>query len=214
VVPGQTATSGAPNPQQLNRYSYVANNPLTTNDPSGHDDEIGLEINGEAGGGTAGGSGGGVGYGGGSSGSGGGEGGGASEPIVPPASEPPATTQMGPEGGIVEADVGKSVESRARFEVTENGVAIPTSKTELKQGFENAGFDSYSNQRTAESGTNYVDPQTGKIYRVMDGSEQNPPRLMTHAPAGNPMMPDGTKIPSGVTGKEAVRNVTHFRLEP
>jgi RHS repeat-associated protein len=36
VVPGQTATSGAPNPQQLNRYNYVANNPLTSNDPSGH----------------------------------------------------------------------------------------------------------------------------------------------------------------------------------
>jgi len=36
VVPGQTATSGAPNPQQLNRYSYVTNNPLTYNDPSGH----------------------------------------------------------------------------------------------------------------------------------------------------------------------------------
>ena len=35
VVPGQTATTGTPNPQQLNRYSYVGNNPLTYNDPSG-----------------------------------------------------------------------------------------------------------------------------------------------------------------------------------
>jgi len=37
IVPGQTATSGAPNPQQLNRYSYVVNNPLTYTDPTGHD---------------------------------------------------------------------------------------------------------------------------------------------------------------------------------
>jgi len=68
IVPGQTATSGTPNPQQLNRYSYVANNPLTTNDPSGHDDEMGSEINGAAGGGTAGGSSSGSGTGSGSSG--------------------------------------------------------------------------------------------------------------------------------------------------
>ena len=36
IVPGQTATSGAPNPQQLNRYSYGLNNPVKNTDPTGH----------------------------------------------------------------------------------------------------------------------------------------------------------------------------------
>lgn len=36
IVPGQTATAGPPNPQDLNRYSYVTNNPLNHADPTGH----------------------------------------------------------------------------------------------------------------------------------------------------------------------------------
>jgi RHS repeat-associated protein len=93
VVPGQTATMGTPNPQQLNRYSYVANNPLTTNDPSGHCGEGGVQM-----------SSGGVCEGGPSEGMGGGGGGGGpaepiAEPIVEPVEAVPPTTQMGPEGG-------------------------------------------------------------------------------------------------------------------
>jgi len=92
VVPGQTATTGTPNPQQLNRYSYVANNPLTYNDPTGHVNKSGESPDGPMGGtGT------------------GGDGTapqGPIDPVVEPVVEPivepveaaPPTTQMGPEG--------------------------------------------------------------------------------------------------------------------
>jgi RHS repeat-associated protein len=36
IVPGQSDTAGTANPQDLNRYSYVDNNPLKNTDPSGH----------------------------------------------------------------------------------------------------------------------------------------------------------------------------------
>jgi RHS repeat-associated protein len=37
IVPGQDSKTGTANPQNLNHYSYVGNNPLTRTDPSGHD---------------------------------------------------------------------------------------------------------------------------------------------------------------------------------
>ncbi len=37
IIPGQDDKTGTPNPQNLNRYSYVGNNPLTRTDPTGHD---------------------------------------------------------------------------------------------------------------------------------------------------------------------------------
>ena len=104
---------------------------------------------------------------------------------------------------------------RADFEVFPSGIAIPTSKARLERGFQEAGFVSYLNRRTAEVGCNYVDPQNGNIYRVMAGSAQHRPRLITHSPRpGNPpRLPDGTAIPGTVLGQHAVRDLTHFYLE-
>ena len=102
---------------------------------------------------------------------------------------------------------------RATFEVGPHGTAIPTSQERLEQGFQKAGFRSYPNTRIAEPGMNYVDSQSSNIYRIMDGSSYHPPRLMTHAPAGNPLTPYGATIPSGVKGRN-VRAITHFPLEP
>jgi len=109
--------------------------------------------------------------------------------------------------------VHNSCAPRARFEVTPDGTAIPTSKAELEQGFQDGGFNSYPNTRITEPGTNYVDPANGNIYRVMDGAGSNGPRLMTHAPAGNPLLPSGANLP-GNLGKAGIRNLTHFPLEP
>ena len=36
IIPGQSDTAGTANPQNLNRYSYVNNNPVNRTDPSGH----------------------------------------------------------------------------------------------------------------------------------------------------------------------------------
>jgi hypothetical protein len=103
--------------------------------------------------------------------------------------------------------------------VTPNGVSIPTSRGRLEGGFQDAGFGSYPNQRTAESGTIYVDPRTGNKYRVMEGqatSGQDGPRLQTHAAAGNPLSLDGSPIPNNVMsqGKTAIRDATHLELKP
>ncbi len=104
---------------------------------------------------------------------------------------------------------------RADFEVFPSGIVLPTSKARLERGFQEAGFVSYPNRRTGEVGCNYVDPQNGNIYRIMAGSAQHRPRLITHSPRpGNPpRLPDGTAIPGNVLGQHAVRDLTHFYLE-
>jgi len=105
---------------------------------------------------------------------------------------------------------------RADFEVFPSGIAIPTNKVRLERGFQDVGFVFYRNRRTAEAGCNYVDPQNGTSYRIMAGSAQHRPRLITHSPRpGNPpRLPDGTAIPGNVLGQHAVRDLTHFYLEP
>ncbi len=104
--------------------------------------------------------------------------------------------------------------TRARFEVGPNGIAVPTSKAELIEGLQNAGFKSYPNVRTIENGINFVNPSNGNVYRIMDGSRFNPPRLITHSGIGRgPIAPWGGPIPSGLRGS-SVRGIVHFLLEP
>jgi RHS repeat-associated protein len=117
------------------------------------------------------------------------------------------------EGAPPSIPSGTAGAGRADFEVTSGGTAIPTSRTTLEQGFNDAGFNSYPNARTAEPGTIYQDSNNGNLYRVMQGSGGNPPRLMTHAPGGNPLLPSGDNIPPGLT-RNQIRDLTHFLLEP
>jgi RHS repeat-associated protein len=36
IIPGQSDGAGTANPQNLNRHSYVTNNPVNRTDPTGH----------------------------------------------------------------------------------------------------------------------------------------------------------------------------------
>jgi hypothetical protein len=109
----------------------------------------------------------------------------------------------------------RPVNSPSAIIVYENGVGIPKDRSVLEAGFQRAGFESYPSTRTSEAGTNYVDPESGVIYRIMYGyGEYNKPRLITHHPnGGNVIMPNGQNIPSSVHGKQAVREVTHFMFD-
>jgi RHS repeat-associated protein len=87
IIPGQSYRTGASNPQNLNRYSYVGNNPVNRTDPTGHVDERGS--GGAEGGGYGGGCVGSCGGGGGGEGGRGGGGGGRGAAGATISSTPP-----------------------------------------------------------------------------------------------------------------------------
>ena len=145
-MPGQTDKSGTANPQSLNRYSYVNNNPLTSNDPSGQCQSNPEDMSGEGAEACAEAIGEAV----------GGEGGkppecyrcNTSEYDTPGArvecytggecgspmdapNQSAAAQARAEEAG--EAGPAETNPSGARFEVTESGVAIPTDPEELHQ---------------------------------------------------------------------------------
>jgi RHS repeat-associated protein len=124
VVPGQSYRAGAANPQQLNRYSYVDNNPLTYNDPTGHSSAC-PECTAGAGAGPG-------------EDFEGGPGGGVSEPAVAPEAESIAQPVAEPVAGkplyepmqspAAQAkgeEAGMPAERAPDFVVTENGDVIP-----------------------------------------------------------------------------------------
>jgi hypothetical protein len=106
---------------------------------------------------------------------------------------------------------GAVVVAEADYVVYDSGAAIPMSQDTLENGSKDARYSSYPNAQTKEPATIYVDPDSGKKYRVKYGSTQNRLRLVTHAPTGNALMPDGSNVPGNVK-RPAVKDLTHFLL--
>ncbi|MCA1195768.1 DUF6531 domain-containing protein [Saccharopolyspora sp. 6V] len=102
----------------------------------------------------------------------------------------------------------------ADFVVGGNGTAIPTSRSRMESGFQDAGF---SSQPTQSPGTQYTMPD-GSLVRVMDASGQAPERASFTNANGGPV--DGTtgkpvQPPPGLTkGQRAayIRERTHVEL--
>lgn len=105
---------------------------------------------------------------------------------------------------------------RADFIASADGVVIPTSRSRLEGGFNDAGFPAAPTDRP---GTGYTLPDGSKV-RVMDPSGQAPARASftnanngpVDAFTGKPIQP-----PSGLTGPERkayVRERSHVELDP
>ena len=193
-LPGSTSA-----PVTANAYVYGGANPLLRIDPSGlRQIEAAADIDPSAPGGCPSGAGGSCG--------GGGGGGGGGKPA------PDIGLFL---RGLWDSTIGRAftrsrVWGGADFVSYPSGVNIPTSRAQLEGGLRETTVH-YPNQRTSESGMNYQ-TSSGLTHRVMAGNEANYARLITsNTKGGNPMMPDGSNIPNGLT-REQIREVVHFLL--
>jgi RHS repeat-associated protein len=115
--------------------------------------------------------------------------------------------------GIIEPFEARSyVYGEADFVVYRSGVAIPTSRAQLAEGLQRAGFKVTPNVRTSESGLTFEN-EFGTRFRVMEGGGKNIARLVTTLRGGNVVLPDGSTIPPHLTPAE-IRDLTHFPLKP
>src|SRR5690606_9445652 len=80
------------------------------------------------------------------------------------------------------------------FVVTPDGVAVPKSQKQMKEGFDNAGFPKREATQTTENGTIYTVPTAnGKVdVRTMEGSSSHSKRaVITHPGTNSPKTPSG-----------------------
>ncbi len=119
-------------------------------------------------------------------------------PPTPPTPEPPTPV------------------TRPSFIASSDGTVIPTSKSRLVGGFDDAGFPS---QPTSSPGTQYTMPD-GTHVRVMEQSGQAPLRASFTNANGGPISPfTGKPVqpPSGLTKADRmdyIRSRTHIELGP
>ena len=95
------------------------------------------------------------------------------------------------------------------FVVTTDGTAIPVSQTQMREGFDNAGFPKMPATKTAESGVIHTVPGKDGLMdvRTMDGSSHHPKRaVFTDAGTNNPVTPSGAKFRSNETKQERRRD--------
>jgi RHS repeat-associated protein len=130
----------------------------------------------------------------------------------------PAALEAGSSPAVVDEVVDAS-SSGARgpdFVADANGTAVPTSRSRLEGGFQDAGFPSWS---TEKPGTGYNLPN-GTVARVMEPAGQAPLRASFTNEAGGPISPFTDKPvqpPPGLTAAERkafVRSRTHIDLGP
>lgn len=112
------------------------------------------------------------------------------------------------------AEAGTAV--KPSFIASADGVVVPTSRSRLVQGFEDAGLPSVP---TRSPGTQYTLPD-GSLVRVMEPSGQAPLRASFTDSLGNAINPFTGKQPQpppGATGaawRQLMRDLTHVELGP
>lgn len=102
------------------------------------------------------------------------------------------------------------------FVVTSDGTAIPASQTRMREGFDNAGFNSRPADRTAEKGVIHEVPtKHGTIdVRTMEGSVHHPRRaITTRSGTNDPVKLSGEKFPNGTPRTER-RTGSHLEQTP
>jgi RHS repeat-associated protein len=218
---------GPANPQQLNRYSYVTNNPVNKTDPTGHWLESAIDIASIA-------------Y----------DvydisqngltvtsglalaadiaslalpvvaGGGAAVRAIAHADD--VVDAVAHADDVVDAvqaadragEVAQSARRAPDFVVTPDGVAVPVSQARMQDGFNRAGFPNRPSTETAEQGAIYTVPtQRGPIdVRAMEGSTHHPRRAVFNTPGTHsPRTPSGS-TPRGTRAEQ--RAASHLEQEP
>lgn len=106
------------------------------------------------------------------------------------------------------------------FVVTENGTAVPTSQSQMREGFDNAGFEARTtlDDNLQPNGMGHR-MQDGMDVRTMDPSGNAGRRASFQNGNGGAVDPDGNPVqpPRGLTRGERVRYVrerTHVEQEP
>ncbi len=117
-------------------------------------------------------------------------------------------------GNCVAAEAGSAV--KPSFIASADGVVVPTSRSRLVGGFDDAGLPSVP---TRSPGTQYTLPD-GSLVRVMEPSGQAPLRASftdSLRNAINPFTGKQPQPPPGVSGaawRQLMRNLTHVELGP
>ena len=104
----------------------------------------------------------------------------------------------------------------ADFIASADGIVVPTSRSQMVAGFEEAGLPSVA---TRAPGTQYTLPN-GSLVRVMEPSGQAPLRASFTDSLGHPINPFTGKVPqpppgvSGAAWRQMMRDLTHVELGP
>lgn len=80
------------------------------------------------------------------------------------------------------------------FIVTPDGVSVPKSQSQMRKGFDDAGFPKTNATQTSEKGVIHTVPtKNGKVdVRTMEGSSKHPQRaVITHPGTNSPKTPSG-----------------------
>ena len=98
--------------------------------------------------------------------------------------------------------IGNAIEGvksgkKTNFVVTPDGVSVPKSQSQMRKGFNNAGFSKTNATQTSEKGVIYTVPtKNGKVdVRTMEGSSHHPKRaVFTEAGTNTPVKVGGSKF--------------------
>ena len=111
---------------------------------------------------------------------------------------PVLSQDANPSGGQQQTVDPRNTPSDADYVVSKGGVAVPVDKSKLEAGLQGADVPNRPNTQTAEGGTIYdVNTANGPMpVRVMPGGSKNPPRVVMGTKE-SPRTPDGVRPKQG-----------------